>query len=198
MQLLQTASTIPWHAKLQCVLFWVRILSSGAYDASVLKKITDLEEWPDRGRLKRRGEMREEWWLIWEVAQLHSKLRQEDGGGWPEKKQNARNVEVVLFSLLLYYVNVCWWYIGPILILVPSGMVHLNHWIEYRCNTYASYTEHMHIQWCMGLHAWAYISIRKSGILFHHHFFQHFQVRDLYKRFVSNIVSDDIQEQHIL
>ena len=31
------------------------------------------------------------------------------------------------FSLLLYYVNVCWWYIGPILILVPSGMVHLNH-----------------------------------------------------------------------
>ena len=61
------------------------------------------------------------------MAQLHSKLRQEDGGGWPEKKQNARNVEVVLFSLLLYYVNVCWWYIGPILILVPSGMVHLNH-----------------------------------------------------------------------
>ena len=47
--------------------------------------------------------------------------------GWPEKKQNARNVEVVLFSLLLYYVNVCWCYIGPILILVPSGMMHLNH-----------------------------------------------------------------------
>ena len=27
---------------------------------SMLKKITDLEEWPDRGRLKRRGEMSEE------------------------------------------------------------------------------------------------------------------------------------------
>ena len=59
MHLLPDSINLPM-AKLQCVLFWVRILSSGAYDASVLKKITDLEEWPDRGRLKRIGEMREE------------------------------------------------------------------------------------------------------------------------------------------
>ena len=31
---------------------------------------------------------------------------------------------------LYVYADICWCYIGPIWVLVPSGMVHLNHWIE--------------------------------------------------------------------
>ena len=37
----------------------------------------------------------------------------------------------VLLSLHLY-AHMCWCYIEPIWVLVPSGMMHRNHWIELK------------------------------------------------------------------
>ena len=42
-----------------------------------------------------------------------------------------------LFTYALLSLRHMWWcYIGPIWVLVPSGMVHLNHWIEIEIEIY--------------------------------------------------------------
>ena len=39
-------------------------------------------------------------------------------------------VLLYIFLLIIMNTHMCWCYIGPVSVLMPLGMMHLNHWIE--------------------------------------------------------------------